>query len=311
MGLSSNISVMRFLRHPMKTEWGVGVVVSEDASNVDVLFEGVGYRKMAKSFKGLVEVSESDVAQDHPVRNQEGWPKVARDGKRADAKRELPKRFDGFIKEFLSAFPDGLRSKMCDDQERNYKVEASEFARKELSPDVLEQLLAKGEYREIITRTHRCLAKVNLAFPNELVRFKGVPESAHRRVAECIVGLVKAGEDTPAALEELASVLEPHGAAKWPIVSLLPFLLDPERWPFVKPTSVKLAAAATDFDVEYSPRPNARTYELIRDLHEHVGKIMRERELEPRDLIDVQTFLWVASGMRRALLEKREREDLE
>lgn len=296
----------------MKPEWGLGVVATEDLSNLNLLFEGIGYKRIARSFKGLVEVADGEVAADHPARNEDGWPRMERDGKRADAKRELPRLFDGFVKEFADAFPDGLRSATCDGQERDYKVEASGFARKELSLDVLEPLLASGAYGEIMARAHRCMARVNLAFPNELMKFKDIPASAHPEVAERIVRLVQAGDQTPAALEELARVLAPHAAAKWPIVSLLPFLLDPERWPFVKPTSAKLAAQATGFDVEYSPRPNARTYELIRDLHEHVGKILGERGFRPRDLIDVQTFLWVASGMRRALLEKREQaEDAE
>jgi hypothetical protein len=101
----------------------------------------------------------------------------------------------------------------------------------------------------------------------------------------------------------------PYEVAKWPIVSLLPFLLDSERWPFVKPTSTKRAAKATGIDIGYSSHPNARTYRLIRDLHVDVGKALAERGLNPRDLIDVQTFLWVASGMRRDLHEKRSEED--
>jgi hypothetical protein len=297
---------MQFFRHPMKPEWGLGVVAGKDPANINLLFEGMGYKKIAKSFKGLVEVADGEVAADHPARNERGWPRIDRDGRRADATRGLPGRFDGFVKEFMDAFPDGLRSEACDGQERDHKVAASAFAREELSLDVIEPLLASGAYGEIMARAHRCMAKVNLAYPNELLKFKGIPPSAHREVAEQIVRLVQAGRQTPAALEELGRVLAPYGAAKWPVVSLLPFLLDPGSWPFVKPTSAKAAVEATGFDVEYSPSPNARTYELIRDLHEHVGKILGERGLAPRDLIDVQTFLWVASGMRRVLRGKRE-----
>jgi hypothetical protein len=48
------------------------------------------------------------------------------------------------------------------------------------------------------------------------MKFGDVPESAHKDVAERIVRLVKAGELTPAALEDLGAALMPYGAAKWP-----------------------------------------------------------------------------------------------
>jgi hypothetical protein len=294
---------MRFVRHPGKAEWGIGVVAGEDTANLDILFEGVGYRKLAKAFRGLAEIADIDVPTDHRLRKREDWPNIERDAKRAEAKRELPKRFDGFIREFLDFFPGGLRSQECDDEERTYKVQAGDYARKELNSAVLEALLETANYKEIVHRARRSMAKVNLAFPNELMKFGDIPESAHREVAERLVSLVKAGPKTPVALEELAVVLTPHGAAKWTIVSLLPFLIDPERWPFVKPTSIERATKATGIDVEYDPRPNARTYTLIRDLYEHVAITLGDRGFAPRDFIDVQTFLWVASGMKREVSE--------
>ncbi len=301
--------VMRFVRHATKTEWGIGVVAGEDTSNLDILFEGVGYRKLAKAFKGLLDVADAEVPADHRLRKRDDWPKVERDGKRAEAARELPKRFDSFIREFLDLFPGGLRSPECDDIERTYKVKAVEYAREQLGADVLDGLLATGSYTEIMQRAKRSLAKVNLAYPNELMKFGDVPESAHREVAEKLVRLVKAGAQTPAALEDLATALVPHGAAKWPVVSLLPFLLDPEHWPFVKPTFIERAVTATGMDVEYQPRPNARTYELVRELYEHVARALGERGFAPRDFIDVQTFLWVASGMAREMREERARKE--
>jgi hypothetical protein len=92
-------------------------------------------------------------------------------------------------------------------------------------------------------------------------------------------------------------VLQPHGAAKWPVCSLIPFLLRPEEWPFVKPTAIERAEAATGIDVEYQAQPNARTYALVRELYEAVGALLKERGMDPRDCIDVQTFLFVGSGM--------------
>jgi len=236
---SSNSSAIRFVRNAARPEWGLGAVASENPTSFDVLFEGVGHRNISKSFKSLIDVSESDVPRDHRLRSREDWPKVERDAKRALAKLELPKRFDAFVKEFFAFFPTGLRSAECDREERDYKVEASEHARKDLSPGAVDELLAAGNHTEIVHRVRRAISKVNLVFPNELMKFGDIPPESHPEVAQRIVALVKAGKDTPTALEALAEVLAPHGAAKWTIVSLLPFLLDPEQWPFVKPTFIE------------------------------------------------------------------------
>jgi hypothetical protein len=300
---------MRFVRHSTNSSWGIGAVAAEDASNQELLFEGVGYKKVAKSFHVLAELADDDVPANHPLRKLEGWPKVERDGKRAAAARDLPKRFDGFIKEFLARYPGGLHSPECDKEEREPKVQAAAYARKELDPAILDGLLASSDHKEVLQRARRSLSKVSLAFPNELMKFGDTPTSAEKDVAVRIVRLVKAGAQTPAALAQLAAALAPHGAAKWPIVSLLPFLLDPEHWPFVKPTFIQRAEKATGIDVEYDANPNARTYELVRDLYAHVFAALVERGLAPRDFIDVQTFLWVASGMARERDDQRAKKD--
>lgn len=296
---------MRFVRHSARPDWGLGVIAGEDTPKVIVLFEGTGYRKLTVTFGGLLEVPDEEVPASHRLRKREDWPKVERDGNRAEAVRELPKLFDCFIKEFLDFFPSGLRSKECDDAERTYKVAASEYARQELSLDALNVLLVSSNYTEVVDRARRSLAKVNLVFPNELMAFGDIPESSHDDVAISVARLVNAGDDMPAAVENFANALAPHGAAKWTIVSLLPFLLDPERWPFVKPTFIERAVIATGIDVEYVSKPNARTYGLICELYKHVANTLGERGFAPRDFIDVQTFLWVASGMAREASEQR------
>jgi hypothetical protein len=302
---------MRFVRNAAIPEWGLGVVASEAPKTLDVLFEGGGHRNISRSSPHLIEVSDSDVPKEHRLRRREDWPKVESDAKRATAKQDLPKRFDALVKEFFAFFPTGLHSPECDREERDYKVDASVHARKELNPGALDELLAAGNHTEVLHRVRRSISKVNLVYPNELMKFGDIPTTSHPEVARRLVTLVRAGKDTPTALEALAEALAPHGAAKWTIVSLIPFLLAPEEWPFVKPTFIERGVKATGIDVEYQPTPNARTYSLIRELYEVVAINLGRKGFAPRDFIDVQTFLWVASGMKREAIEQRERKSPE
>lgn len=301
---------MRFVRHKTYVDWGLGVIAAEERSTFHILFEGVGYRKI-RATPALEDVADADVPYDHRLRRREDWPKVERDGLRAHAKRELPKRFDGFMKEFLSLYPKGLASPDCDAVERNYKWEGVEYARELLDARELEGLLKGGGHEEIFRRAARVIGKLNLVDSHELMKLGGVPPEAYPVVAERIFELVVAGEKTPDAVEAFALALAPHSAAKWTVCSLIPFLLNPDRWPFVKPTFIRRAEKATGIDVEYDPKPNARTYSLVRELYEHVAILLGDRAFAPRDFIDVQTFLWVASGMAREAIDARAEESLD
>jgi len=63
---------------------------------------------------------------------------------------------------------------------------------------------------------------------------------------------------------------------------------------FLKPEVTRNAAASLAFELNYRPEPNWLTYKsLLR-----MAEIYREKlvDLKPQDLIDVQSFFWVACG---------------
>ena len=77
----------------------------------------------------------------------------------------------------------------------------------------------------------------------------------------------------------------------WPVVTVFPFLAQPDRHIFLKPNVSRVAAAQYGFDLGYLSRPNWRTYASLLELADLVRADLRD--LRPRDLIDVQSFLWV------------------
>jgi hypothetical protein len=77
----------------------------------------------------------------------------------------------------------------------------------------------------------------------------------------------------------------------WPIVTVFGFIAQPEHHMFMKPKTMREAARVYGFDLEYRSRPNWRTYSLLLELAARVRS--EQRDLHPRDMIDVQSFLWV------------------
>ena len=74
----------------------------------------------------------------------------------------------------------------------------------------------------------------------------------------------------------------------------MPFIAQPDRHVFLKPDVTKEAAKRLGFNLNYKPQPNWLTYSHVLKM----AAIYREKlaSLKPRDMIDVQSFFWVACG---------------
>src|SRR5205823_2677678 len=77
----------------------------------------------------------------------------------------------------------------------------------------------------------------------------------------------------------------------WPVVTVFGFLARPDIHVYPKPTVTRRAAAAYGFDFLYRSRPNAETYASLLDFAATARRDLRD--LWPRDMIDVQSFMWV------------------
>lgn len=77
----------------------------------------------------------------------------------------------------------------------------------------------------------------------------------------------------------------------WPLQTVFGFIADPARHIFLKPTVTKRAAGKYNFDFQYQSRPNWSTYQSLLDF----AALIKEdtRQLQPRDMIDIQSFIWV------------------
>jgi hypothetical protein len=77
----------------------------------------------------------------------------------------------------------------------------------------------------------------------------------------------------------------------WPLVTVFGFLALPDVHFFLKPMVTRAAAREYGFDFRYRSRPNWETYSNLLDFARLVRVDLRD--LKPRDMIDIQSFLWV------------------
>ena len=77
----------------------------------------------------------------------------------------------------------------------------------------------------------------------------------------------------------------------WPVVTVFGFIARPRVHVFLKPMVTRVAAEEYGVDFRYSSRPAWETYA---SLLEFAGTVRRDLgDLSPRDMIDIQSFIWV------------------
>jgi hypothetical protein len=79
--------------------------------------------------------------------------------------------------------------------------------------------------------------------------------------------------------------------ATWPVVTVFGPIARPRTHMFVKPLTTKRAAAAYGYDLRYQSKPSWDTYSSVLDFARTVRDDVAD--LGPRDLIDIQSFIWV------------------
>ena len=197
--------------------------------------------------------------------------------------------------QFLRYFPLGFSDPEYLKEERNYKVAAHELAKKVLSRELVTSLLATGAYEEIARNALQVMNKTNLVFPNEKMALKDALKLADstRKFAEALSELLASEVDAfPRAFDAFSGCLTDVGAVKWTTATYFPFILFPNRHMFMKPQAVQYAAELSNFIIGYRPEPNWQTYRRLLDFSAYVNDFLVAEEMDPRDMIDVQSFMW-------------------
>jgi hypothetical protein len=204
-------------------------------------------------------------------------------------------------KKFLRYFPAGFRDETYIDWERGYKCETHRRWEEELNRTEFCRLLQQGQYAEIAARAVRIeqRSRHSMIFSFEKMALRDAIRSGRgaKTFAHGLYDFLHGPEDDIRRRFErwCATVAElPRRQTRvltWPLVTVWGFIAQPEKHLFLKPTTTKRAATKYGFEFEYQSKPNWETY---RSLLEFAATVRRDlRDLRPRDMIDIQSFMWV------------------
>ena len=201
-------------------------------------------------------------------------------------------------RKFLRFFPGGFGDETYLDWERGYKWTAHESWVLQLGEDEFRRLLHAKAYSEIAARAVRIEARTNLLFSFEKMAVRDAVKlsGGARDFAMGLFDLLHGTGDVRSRFEGWLNVVAalPRRQTRvltWPVVTVFGFIAQPKLHVFLKPNVTRLAAGEYGYDFRYASRPSWDTYRSLLDFTASVRSDLRD--LRPRDMIDIQSFIWV------------------
>lgn len=201
-------------------------------------------------------------------------------------------------RKFLRFFPEGFRDETYLDWERSYKWRAHQNWQWALNRSAYQRKLSQGKFLEIGRDATRIESRTNLLFSFEKMAIRDAlkSESSARAFAEGLYALLYGTASLQTRFSRWCEVVRalPRQQSRvftWPLVTVFGFIAQPENHVFLKPTVTRHAASEYGFDFRYRSGPSWETYASLLAFAQEIGQDLHD--LRPRDLIDIQSFIWV------------------
>lgn len=201
-------------------------------------------------------------------------------------------------RKFLRVFPKAFADPDYVDLERSYKWNAHLNWERSLSRKQFSRLLRRKEYATIAAEAVRIESRTNLLFSFEKMALRDAlkddasAEIFSRALYELLYGRKTLETRFSNWVEAIGRL--PRRQTRvltWPLVTVFGFLARPDEHFFFKPTVTKEAARRYGVEIEYASRPSWKGYRSLLDFVETVRSDIAH--LKPKDMIDMQSFVWV------------------
>lgn len=279
------------VKHPTKEDWGLGEVLeNSNGTTVRVFFVGAGEKTLSLQYVQPIKVEGNEgnsAVLDHL--------KISKSSSGIKY-QSLPQSMQFFLEDF----PQGFYGKKFKEHERDYKDKAHTLASDLLGQEAFSGLVESEDYSEIVKRALKVANATNLIFPNEKMSLKDGLQSpeAQKQFSKALYSLLYGQEELENRFVAFAKVLENIDAAKWTTATYFLFIIHPDKYMFVKPTITQYSSELCGYEVNYRPQLNWLTYKSVLGFSEYIKSEISE--LKPRDMIDVQSFMWcIAPGTYR------------
>jgi hypothetical protein len=201
-------------------------------------------------------------------------------------------------RKFLRAFPGGFRDETYLDWERDYKWQATLRWRDHLSEPQFRRLIVARQFDEIARLASGIESRTNLLFSFEKMALRDAVRSAAgaQAFATALFELLHGKDPLEIRFASWVAAVDrlPRRQTRvltWPLATVFGFIAQPKEHFFFKPIVTREALRRCRISLNYASRPSWPVY---RGLLQGVKTVRSSiASMRPRDMIDMQSFLWV------------------
>lgn len=158
-----------------------------------------------------------------------------------------------------------------------------------LADERLEEALATHTCKNVVDDIAQLLRRTNLVKPKEVAVFPQITAGREAEYIGALRDLMVDEEAREARFNRFVNVHDHKGG--WPLVTVLPALVEPEVYTCVHLATMRRQALVLEPTLAVSARPNGRVYERILTLVTRIRELLIEASLTPADLMDVFDFM--------------------
>lgn len=280
----STLSAGDRVMHPNQAEWGLGKVLSATPDNLDVFFVGAGRKRLSRSFIQL-EKAEGASSKHRLLDNLIETSEIV-----SENFVTVPMA----IERFMASYPNGFEDPAFIKATRDANMRGHKFCAQLLSQEELSRLIEEGDFNAICDRARHVESTTNLLTKSERKALQEALElpACQKLFSLALADLLYGTETEEARFKHFLRTLGILHLNKWPFATLFSFIRHPQQFAFIKPSAIQNAARALCWRINYKPEPNWKTYDAVLRLYSYVRTNLLEEGMMPRDLIDVQSFIW-------------------
>lgn len=204
--------------------------------------------------------------------------------------------YDGARKRFLQHFAGGFSSNDFVERERGYKLQAK--AKLDTMLPLHQAINGSGLGLPALA----AFQATNLLSVFEKAKLAPLLKGSHGDAFVRAAARFALGYHSP-GLAMMERIARPYDCAKWTVISYLPFLWRPEEHMFLKPqvTLDYATRVGHRFTRDYATELDPDIYASLLDLAAETN--MQLQDLQPRDNIDIQSFIWIVGEYREHAAE--------
>jgi len=202
------------------------------------------------------------------------------------------------LKSAFLKFHKSLTDQNYHKSERRYKEDTSKQARKILSPEIFHKYLQNKEYGTIIDRLRKILSISNLTNWRDRDFLNNLPPDQQEKLCHLTYNLLfDDNESIENRIDAVANFLQNQdGVTKsnaWNFTTFLLFTFHPEKHYFVKPSVWGAICNKLGIADPRTIELSGQSYRKILDIVSDIESELQGTDLEPRDMIDLQSVLYL------------------